>query len=154
MNLKTYDSTLIAKYLIALAFEKGIILNVTKVQKMLYIAYGFYLASYNHTILDEQPKAWPFGPVFPKTRKKERVDYGTAFAVSSLVFEELHEDEELRKVLINIINKYSKYSASQLSEWSHMNGGPWEQTTKQNGFDWNNPIPDSYIKNYFKELNV
>lgn len=41
---KPYDSVLVANYLLALANEKGIILNTTKVQKLLYMAYGFLLA--------------------------------------------------------------------------------------------------------------
>lgn len=67
---KPYDSVLVANYLLALANEKGVILNTTKVQKLLYMAYGLLLAEKNRIITDEQPKAWPYGPVFPKTRKK------------------------------------------------------------------------------------
>lgn len=152
MGLKTYDSVLAAKYLLALAFEKNIVLNVTKVQKMLYIAYGYFLANHNVNIVNEQPKAWPYGPVFPRTRKK--VDYDVVLKKDDIEFAEISQDTKVTEAFNNIIEKYSKYSASQLSEWSHMKGGPWEQSTKQNGFDWNQPIPDSFIKNYFQDLNV
>jgi uncharacterized phage-associated protein len=152
MSLKTYDSVIAAKYLIALANAKDIVLNVTKVQKMLYIAYGYFLAEYDHLILNEQPKAWPYGPVFPRTRSK--VDYGVLIKINEEELSEIRADQTVTEVFNNIIEKYSKYSASQLSEWSHMKDGPWAQSTKQNGFDWNQPIPDSFIKSYFKELNV
>ena len=138
--------------MLALAFSKGIVLNVTKVQKILYIVYGYFLANYNHVLLSEQPKAWPYGPVFPRTRKK--VDYGVPLKLDNEEFKEISNDGKVTELFNNIIDKYSKFTASQLSDWSHMKGGPWEQSTKQNGFDWNQPIDDLLIKKYFLELNV
>ena len=147
----TYNSILVAKYMLALAFERNIVLNVTKVQKMLYILYGYFIAR-GVKILDEQPKAWPYGPVFPKTRKK--VDFNIVWKTDNPDFKDLVDDKDLTDILNKVIEKYSGYTATQLTEWSHMSGGPWEETTKQEGFDWNAPIPDEYIASYFKELNV
>lgn len=152
MELKTYDSVIAAKYLLALAYKKGIVLNVTKVQKILYIAYGYFLSKYEHPIVNEQPRAWPFGPVFPRTRKK--VEYNIIIEVSNPIFDEIRQNEELTTKFDSIIDKYSPYSASQLSEWSHSVGSPWYQSTKLNGFNWNQAIPDLFIQSYFKEFNV
>ena len=74
---KQYDSVIGAKLLLALAYEKGIVLNTTKVQKMLYILYSYYMAKHDIQIFSETPKAWPYGPVFPRTRKK--VEFGIVY---------------------------------------------------------------------------
>ncbi|MBF9253073.1 DUF4065 domain-containing protein [Pontibacter sp. 172403-2] len=150
--MKVYDSVLLAKYMMALAYEKRIVLNVTKVQKLLYIVYGYYLSKYNHPITVEMPKAWPYGPVFPRTRKE--VDYTNILPLSSEEFKEIREDQELTEVLNRVIEKYAPFSASRLSDWSHIEGGPWDKTTKQKGFDWSHPIPNEYIAEYFSSMNI
>ena len=38
-----------------------------KSQKLLYCCYGAVLAETNERLTDEHPKAWPYGPVFPRT---------------------------------------------------------------------------------------
>ena len=153
MNTKTltYDSVILAKFLLALAYSKGKVLNVTKVQKLLYMAYGFFLAEKDRVLISESPKAWPFGPVFPKTRKK--VNFSQVISIDSEEFSELKNDIEVCEFFNTLIDKYSKYTASQLSEWSHAEGGPWDLTTKQKGFKWNSSIDDDLIKNYFSTIN-
>ena len=149
---KVYDSIDVARYLLALANEKKKILNVTKVQKLLFIAYGYFLSKYGVRIIDETPKAWPFGPVFPETQKK--VDYTTIYGVNSPVFDELKRDQDVTEILNTIIDNYSNFSASQLSDWSHMEGSPWEKTTKESGFNWNEEINEEYIKGYFCDITL
>lgn len=151
-SMRTYDSVLVARYMLSLAFEKRIALNVTKVQKLLFMLYGFFLAKYNERIIDEAPKAWPYGPVFPNTRKK--VDYGNILDSNDPCFSEIKADKPLNDMLNIIIDNYSSYTASQLSDWSHMKGSPWEITTKQEDFDWNTPISDDLIKAYFSEFKL
>lgn len=150
--MKTYESTLVAKYLLSLANSKMKNLNVTKVQKMLYIVYGYYLAKHNHNILNEAPKAWPYGPVFPRTQKK--VDYTSVLPLNSPEFEELRNDESLTETINKVIDNYAGFTASQLSQWSHSEGGPWHRATLQPGFNWNNVIPDDYIKSYFSGVSL
>lgn len=151
-ELKKYDSVITAKYLLALAADKGFILNVTKVQKMLYIAYGYFLAKYNRVLIDEAPKAWPYGPVFPRTRTK--VDYSSIIHLDDPELLEISKDATIKEDFNKLIDKYYKYSAAQLSEWSHEKNSPWDRTTKDEGFDWNCPIPDEYIKEYFSSIDV
>lgn len=151
-TLKQYDSVIAAKYLMALANKDGIVLNVTKVQKMLFIAYGYFLSKHNHVLLKESPKAWPYGPVFPRTRNK--VNYGSIISLNDKELSEILNDEKVTEVFEAIIKKYSPYTASQLSDWSHMKGSPWDKTINQPGFDWNQQIPDNFITNYFLEVNV
>ena len=75
--IEEYESKDVAIYLRALAIQMNKPpLNVTQTQKLLYILYAYYMVSvppYNDgngcRIINESPQAWPYGPVFPKTRK-------------------------------------------------------------------------------------
>ena len=149
---KQYDSVLGAKLLLALAYEKGIVLNVTKVQKMLYIIYSYFMAKHNIQLFIERPKAWPYGPVFPKTRK--RVNYGIVYKRDQTELKDLLSEAELVAKFTSVITIYSKFSASELSDWSHMCGSPWDRTTKIPGFKWGDRIPDAFIKEYFSNLEI
>lgn len=147
-----YDSVIGAKLLLALAYEKGIVLNTTKVQKMLYIIYGYFLAKHNCQIFTETPKAWPYGPVFPRTRNK--VDFSRVYRRTDDELQEILNKKEIVEKFISVIDKYSKFSASHLSNWSHMELGPWDKTTKLPDFKWGNFIPNEYISEYFSNIEI
>lgn len=149
---KSYDSVVGAKLLLALAYEKGFVLNVTKVQKILYIIYGYFLAKEGREIFTESPRAWPYGPVFPRTRK--RVDFGKVYHITDEDIKDIASDDDLKGVFNKVIDKYAKFSAAQLSDWSHMEGGAWDKTVKQAGFNWNNEIPNEFISEYFSQMNI
>lgn len=151
-GVKTYDSVLAAKYLMALANEKGRVLNTTKVQKLLFIAYGEYLSMNGSRLLNEAPQAWPFGPVFPRTRS--RIDYSVIQQPDAPEFSDIRSNEEVNVLFSHIIDKYASFTASQLSDWSHTEGSPWEKTTKERSFKWGNVIDDNYIKEYFSNVAV
>lgn len=149
---KSFDSVDGAKLLLAIANEKGQILNNTKLQKLLYIIYSYFLSQKNRQIFTETPKAWPYGPVFPRTRKK--VDLGVIYRLNSPDLEDISKDLELVEMCNGVIDRYSKYTATQLSEWSHLKGSPWHKTTQHEDFKWGDFIPDEYIKEYFSNLTV
>lgn len=147
-----FDSVICAEYLLALAYSKGVVLNVTKVQKLLYLAYGAYLAEHNESFIKEQPKAWPYGPVFPRTR--EHVNFDKIISLDDSKFDEIKKNKEITKLLNKIIDKYSAFTASQLSEWSHEKNGPWDIALKKSGGNWNTPIDDELIKKYFLNIEI
>ena len=148
--MKTYNSVVFAKYLLALAHTRKVALNNTQLQKLLYIIYGFYLGKKDgHLIFNESPKIWPYGPVFPAVHRN--VDTTWVPSLDNSEFDELKADTELTGILESFIDKYGKLPATKLSSWSHMEGGPWDKTVKE--FDkWNTPIPSEYIRTYFSEL--
>lgn len=143
-----YKSEVAANFLRALALQKGVNLNATQVQKLLYMAYGLFLAE-GRKIIDEQPKAWPFGPVFPRAQKK--VNYNEPIDLASPELSQIIQDSPLKQMFINLIEKFGNITATKLSNWSHEIGGPWYQTTKKDGFNWNIPIDDELITSYFRK---
>lgn len=149
-----YNSVDVARFIIATANEKRISINITKVQKLLYIAYGLYLAVKNERLTDEHPQAWPYGPVFPTTRTR-LVDadfYSITFESPSLA--EMKQQDDIRSLFELVFNHFGQWTASQLTAWSHSDGSPWERTVDRDGFSWGTRIPDEYIKPYFHSMIV
>ena len=143
-----YDSVSVAQYMRALALEDGLILGVTKVQKLLYILYAYFLVKYDTRIINEQPQAWPFGPVFPRTRSK--IDY--FFKPAERDFDFLKSDKDLEQALREIIQECGSLTAGALIEWSHEPYSPWDKIVKDNQKNYGKEIPDDLIKKYFLGL--
>lgn len=152
MKNKLYNSLDVAQLMRAIAFEKhGIELTVTQTQKLLYMLYGYYLSTYNKKIIDESPRAWPFGPVFPLTRAL--INYNEIPNIQDII-SEFKDDTTLNLILYNLIKKLGRTSGKGLTEWSQEAGGAWDLTRKSWGFKWNDIIPDKKIKNYFDKYKL
>ena len=147
-----YNSTEVAKYIVASANERHISINITKVQKLLYIAYGVFLAIRECRLTNEHPQAWPYGPVFPTTRNKLlKVDL---YAISKQD-DDLHElqtDGDLNDLIELVFRSFGTWSAAQLTDWSHGENTPWQRVVSEEHFKWGNQIPDEYISSYFKSI--
>lgn len=117
--------------------------NDTKAQKLLYCCYGAVLAGTKERLTDEHPKAWPFGPVFPRTFndiKKERLTVDMA-----LQFEKDCPAEAL-ELIKKTIKVFGQYTASSLSAWSHRPNSPWSKADSLAALD------DREITLYFEKL--
>lgn len=128
------------------------ILNRTQINKILYYAYGIYLADNDDVLFkDDQPKAWPYGPVFPKVNKK--------INPSEIVKSFPKEKNDLFKSNVNAliaikeaVDKLYNKTAYKLTQWTHVDGSPWYQTVfPDDGREvlWNTPIDNDKIKKYF-----
>lgn len=149
------NSVDIGKYILSLCKEKGIFMNQTKLQKLMYIVYGAYMALDDKRMCDEQPRAWPFGPVFPNAQQYfANKDNFTAVSPSSYQddnFEELRKNEGLTEIIKDVIDQFGCYSAKELSDWSHRNDSPWKKALDSNNNQWNSVISDSVINEYFSK---
>lgn len=147
-----YSSVVVAKYIVATANEKHLTINMTKVQKLLYIAYGLFLAVRGERLTNEHPQAWPYGPVFPTTRNKLlNVDlYGISKSEESLA--EIKADEDVNALIELVFTTFGSWSALKLTNWSHGDGTPWQKTVSEKDFSWGVQIPDEYIKSYFNSI--
>lgn len=136
-----FRSSEVMAYVLMYCIDKKILANRTKVQKLLYCCYGTVLAAFNERLTDEHPKAWMYGPVFPRTFNdinKKRLTIAMA--------------ENFRKncpsdwlVLINkTIDTFGVYTATALSDWSHVPGSPWSKAESLAALD------DREIALYFK----
>lgn len=147
-----YNSVDVATYLVALANEYRIAINMTKVQKLLYITYGVFLRVYKKRLLNEHPQAWPYGPVFPTTRNKLLKRDLASISKEDVSRDEctrMDQDKCLNKVIEFVFSKFGTWNAGQLSEWSHSEGSPWDITGNTKGFKWGDVISDTLIYEYF-----
>lgn len=132
-------------------------LNKTQINKILFLVYGVYLANTGkHLFDDDTPKAWPFGPVFPKVYKK----VNTSEVIRG--FDKPRNDEFKKKpcvlsLITDAVDAMCGMSAVSLTRWSHQEGSPWYNTIFNIDVDgnvtsqkpWNSSIGDDCIAEYF-----
>lgn len=105
-----YDSLDIAKYIVAKANKEKYGINMTKMQKLLYIVYGVYLRVYNERLTNEHPQAWPYGPVFPKTRNK--LLKADLYSITKTdVCDELQKDKKVAQVVDFVFSIFGSWNA-------------------------------------------
>lgn len=152
----SYDSIKMGEYLAAYATSKGYEINQTKLQKLLYILYGAYLTLYDEILLNERPKAWPYGPVFPRVQKKFAKNIGFADAdINAEEYRDIRENTNLIALINDVLTTFGRWTAQALSEWSHASGSPWATALANNNMTFNAPLSSDDIKVYFKTfMNV
>lgn len=137
-------------------YKHNVLLNKTQMQKLLYMCYGMYYALEGKPMFkDDTPKAWPYGPVFPRVN----VRYNPYSIPSGLTPEEKNnylQDKTALKIADGVVRKYAHIPAKELSEWSHEKDGPWFNTVygkegNKQDVKWNREIPGEEIKEYFKQ---
>lgn len=149
-----YSSISLAYYIVAVFNEKNLEINMTKLQKLLYIVYGTYLSLFNKRLINEHPQAWPYGPVFPLTRNALLNKDLSAISPSIINKDKMECDDDLKSVMEIIIRTFGKYNATSLVKWSHQPGSPWDRVVNRDGFSWGAQIPDEYIKEYFDSIII
>jgi len=153
----TLTSIHYARLIMWLAYDKHrTILNKTQLQKILFVCYGLYIAQKNtsagnieHRLFnDEKPKAWPFGPVFPRTYKSF---YKFPYTLLDSEKAEFLKDKPTLIQIYNIVNSMYGMSARDLTRWSHQEGSPWSKAlfAEKGKLKWNAEISDKSIYEYF-----
>ncbi|MDA9129394.1 DUF4065 domain-containing protein [Candidatus Gracilibacteria bacterium] len=152
--MKTIDTIDLANYIYSYGKESGLDLNLTQIQKLMYIIYGWNLCRENEIDITEQPQAWPYGPVFPRTMKKGRIKFGDQKDINTdTSLTEIRKNEIFKTQVEDIVKKYGKISAGKLSEWSHLEGSPWYKSKLNKNFQWGDQIDDFLIKEYFRDFS-
>lgn len=136
------------------------LLNKTQINKILFYVYGVYLAeTKGHRLFtDDMPKAWPFGPVFPRVYKKIDSEMVVSGFPNEYV-EAFQSDQQALSIVENAVKAMHDMSAFDLTKWSHEEGSPWYLTIynldnegnikSQN--PWNSRIEDKIIQEYFSK---
>ena len=138
-----YSSLNVASHVANLCVANGYDYNNTKIQKLLYCCYGCVLAAYGQRLCDEYPRAWQFGPVFP--RVFSYINKGRDILA---VCPKLDAPAGLLSLIEDVIKTFGNYSASALSSWTHIVGSPWDVVVNAMD-DPNGIIPDDLIAEYF-----
>ncbi len=121
--------------------DAGNAISPMKLQKFLYYAQGFALATLNKPLFNDDFEAWEYGPVIPLIYQKYKKYGNNAIPhVDLLSFDDYtHEEKEL---LDNVYDAFGQYSAWALSEMTHATP-PWKDTPR------NGIITKDSIKAFF-----
>lgn len=157
MELTSIDYARLIQY--AAQKQHMILLNKTQINKILFYVYGVYLAEKHKPLFkDDTPKAWTYGPVFPRSNKS--VDIKEIIRSFPKEKVKLYRENEFAMNLVvkAVGNMYDK-SAIFLTRWSHEEGSPWDKTVYQRDNDgnvigqnpWNTRIDNGLISDYFSK---
>lgn len=134
-------------------FKHNVLLNKTQMQKLLFMCYGQALAMTDEPLfVDDTPKAWPFGPVFPRSYRRYEEHIPSDLSNSDKA--RFSATPKILKMIAQTVADFCHMSAVRLSDWSHAVNGPWYQTvfTKE-GVAWNREIDQNLIKEFFSNQN-
>lgn len=114
-----------------------------KLQKLLYFANGWWLATNGTPLLNESPQVWRYGPVYQYLYKIfSRFGHadiggpvkGNPFADEPEKLGDSDEHKRVRQLLDWIWTEYGSKSAIQLSDETHAPGTPWRQIAEHHKF--------------------
>jgi len=136
--MRTITAAAVANFFIRKALAEGMVITHLKVQKLLYLAYGWHVAAYKRTLWQEPLQAWQYGPVVASVYKMLR-SYGNMPITAPISQSEAYActnergsveldttaDAHAVAFLDLIWNTFKKFSAEELTNYSHVPGSPW-----------------------------
>jgi uncharacterized phage-associated protein len=161
-----YTAKQVANEFLELAKRDGRKLTPMQVQKLVYFAYGWYLAITGERLLNERVEAWQWGPVIPSLYSEFKA-YGSGpitelaaeyypqgvtlgFNFPRVASDDPDKDAFALRVIEKVWAIYGKYSGLQLSTMTHAANSPWSQSYDKNVRSTD--IPDEVIRQYFQEV--
>ena len=145
-----YDVITVADEILRLAKAAGMQLSPMKLMKLVYIAHGWHLAIEDSDLFANRIEAWKYGPVIPDLYHATKRFGRKEIPLDLIEDEDDNVDAETRDFLQDVISKYGKFSAIQLSRMTHLSGSPWEQVYREGEFGIE--IPDPLIEKHYKVL--
>lgn len=162
--MPSYPPTALANFFLAADSEEQYGVTQMKLQKLVYLAYGWHLAQSDgrDRISNEPPQAWQFGPVFPSLYRSS-AKYGAAQIHEPLVVlrgEELftpyvpYSDQWTLRTLSKVWKKYRSVSAIRLMALTHQKDTPWYITWHEYGGKHQSGaiIDDTLILQHWREI--
>ena len=145
-----YSSIQIANFLIKKHLEdKGRPIGPLKLQKLVYICYGWYWALLQKKLFEDEIQAWRLGPVIPMVWHAFKPQHGEIFKTYDIGQGEF--DADTKQVLEGVYNAYINQSSSQIITITHAPGTPWSRTYDGTS---DKVIPPEVIWSYYELLNA
>ncbi len=161
LAMRGYSAKAVANYFLKKYGKSGI--TPLKIQKLVYISHGWYLAFYDAPLVsDEYAEAWEYGPVFASLYHEFKyrgrlpiINLGTDIDGDFRTVTPRIDrgDKETKKLLDKVWDVYGGMSGIELSELCHQPGSPWDKARKESPGIRNAHIDDRSIKkHYLKKL--
>lgn len=119
-------------------------LTNTKLNKLLYYAQGHALEHNGSPLFADKIEAWQYGPVVPSVYHKYK---DSAILTCNADFDFSKYGDEDQAIMIDVAREFGKYSASELTNMTHMPDTPWSKAYKEGSRSVE--IPREDIKEYF-----
>ena len=154
-----YSSAAIANCFLQIAWEEDKGISPLKLQKLVYIAHGWYLGLTEEPLCLEYAEAWRWGPVFSDLyHEVKEWGSGPVEELARVWSDEMEKrvvpdpvDDYAERVIRWVWERYSAFSGLKLSAITHETGTPWHQTWTENRY-LNANIPDGRIRDHFRDL--
>ncbi len=122
----------------------GAAIEKTRLMKLLYFAQGHALAELGHVLFPNQIDAWEYGPVVATVfRSFDKI----IERVNSKGISDVTVSPEEIDLIMDVWERYRKYTAKELVALTHQPDTPWSDVYKPNVKNF--PIPTDLIKKYF-----
>lgn len=156
--MANYTPQHVANFFLEQAEREEIPLTQLKLMKLVYIAYGWYLAITGERLFAEDIQAWKHGPVIPSLyhefkhfgsrpidERATSLDWDTgAITIPSIPL----SDETTVKILSLVWDAYKRFSGSALVRKTHETGSPWAEAYREG--ERNIIIDPALIKSHYK----
>ncbi len=167
MGTEKLDSRAVANYFLDKAEEEEIDIDHLKLQKLVYLAHGWYLAKTGQPLFAQSVQAWPHGPVIPALYQefktygagpiaykaydyKPELDGIAEYSLDDAAMSEA-ERERVVSILDEVWDRYKGKTSLELSKLTHRKDSPWDlKAGKLSREEFKNvSIDNEVIRNYY-----
>lgn len=147
-----YYAAQIANYFIERGQKDGVTVDPLKVQKLVYLAHGWYLHFHHALLVSDQIEAWKYGPVVPGLYFAFRRNGAKTIAERAKVPDcAPYLNEKTISFLNQIWHCYGRWSGIDLSMLTHETNCAWDLARRTNDTPWNDAvIPNELIEDEFR----
>jgi len=154
-----YKSGAIANAFLGKALQNGESVTHLKLQKLVYLAAGYYAAARGVPLIDCSIEAWEHGPVVPDLYDKF-FEFGGA-PISVMATDENGdpvrvpvEDQDVMRVVNFVWATYGSRSDVALATLANEDGSPWSKTKRVRAGVRNPDIDERALRDYFSLLVI
>lgn len=146
-----HDSRAVANRIIEITDEKGVLVTLLHLIKLVYFAHGWHLGLHHRPLIRHTVEAWKYGPVIHEVydafRPKPPQSVRAPVVRQKGYKGKFTPEEDL--VITWVCKKYSAMSPAALTRLTHIPGSPWDQVR---GHGYYAKIPNGLMEKYFSDL--
>ena len=140
----------VANYLLKIGDD----LDRVRLADLVYLCHGWHLTTYGTPLVDEEPEAWRYGPMFPSLYQaiKDFGDSAIAYPVKGRGNGRGNGvavlTDQQKELIDTIHSSYNEFTGWEILRITEQEKSPWRKVWLKN-YDRNAPIPNRAIKKFF-----
>ncbi len=146
-----YDCIEVAWQTLKEARKFGFSLSNQRLQKIVYISHGYFLALYNNPLLSDNVDVYKYGPCFPKIHQLFSEYGGDEIPVSDSIETDLRFDTNANYVINSVLKLYGNLDCNKLVALTTGDLSPSKKYLKeQSGVSI--LMENDVIKNHYRKI--